>query len=1092
MTNDIRRWLMGLGLERYIDTFVDHEIDLDTVRFVSDRDLAELGVALGARRRILAAAAEVGERPRVEAVDAERRQLTLMFCDLVGSTELSQRIDPEDLRDVMRAYQDVVVGAVRTFGGHVANYLGDGILAYFGWPHADEDQAAQAVRAGLAAVSGVSGVTVGPGRRLESRVGIATGTVIVGDLVGERGRDVDAVIGTTPNLAARLEGLARSGEVVIESATLQLLGRQFDVRDLGPQLLKGFDQPVPAHVVLRERPAASRFEQSHGATLTAAVGRDAERRLLLDLWERAAGGSGQVVTIAGDAGIGKSRLVQELIDGVTAPLADVRLQCSPLHANTAFFPISQRLSRAARFAVGDDGPTRLDKLARLLAFDGPIDVDELALIAGLLSIDAPRPAWIGVLAPLELRRRTSEALINQVVTMCRSAPMVLTVEDMHWVDPSTESLLDDLIERITDAPMLLVLTHRPDYRPTRTTTRTATSVTLNRLGREQCAAIVRDVSGAEPAAELIDAIVSRSDGNPLFVEELTRTLLRAGRTADDLAATTAEIPTTLESSLMARLDQLGTAKEVAQVASVVGREFTTDLVAGLLSIPVAVLRPQLATLVELRVVHEQDDADGSQYTFRHALLQEAAYASMLHSRRRDLHLKLAEQIERRGSGPDIANPEVLARHFDLGERPALAARYFAIAGRQAAARYANDEAISHFEQALERLPPGDESTEFEIRVALGVVLIAAHGYAAASVEQNYLRAQEIDDGTLSTSDRFAVVRGLWNCYFDRGDLQRSRQLANELVELAERSGDDLLGAFSARSLGSVELMRGEIANATRLLESGRDARERSTAALDLHAFGEDPGVICEMYLGWTKTALGDVNEGLRCSEVAAQRARAGGQPIAIAFADTLRVVPLVWAGFTERARAVADALEEFTRTHRLVFWAASAQAYQGWTRIDGADAERGLRMMIAGFDAWKRTGAGLHIPTFQRIIMDGRLATGDVAGARRAGRAATHACDRSGENLHRADILRLLAACDVAAGDLVGAERLLRQAVDVASATGAGLFQLRAAEALARLLADGDRRDEAAAVLASASAQVDVETDAPVVVRARELLDALA
>ncbi len=1092
MTRDIHHWLIELGLERYTDTFVDNEIDLNAIPYVTDRDLMELGVALGARRRLLAAAAELGDRPRPDATDVERRQLTLMFCDLVGSTELSQRVDPEDLREVMRAYQDVVVGAVRRFGGHVANYLGDGILAYFGWPHADEDQAAQAVRAGLAAVAGVSEVAAGPGRTLESRVGIATGTVIVGDLVGERGRDVDAVIGKTPNLAARLEGLAASGQVVIESATRQLVGRRFDVRDLGPQPLKGFEQPVPAHVVIRERAAGSRFAVSHQGLLGAVVGRDAERRLLLDLWGRAASGSGQVVTIAGDAGIGKSRLVRELGGAVAAPHADVRLQCSPLHVNTAYFPITQRLSRAAGFAVGDDGRGRLDKLARLLDLDGPAGDDELALMAGLLSIDAPRPSSIDALAPLELRRRTSEALIEQVVRMCRSAAVVLTVEDMHWVDPSTEALLDRLIERIADEPVLLVLTHRPGYRPTATAARVATTIALNRLGRAQCAAIVRDISGTEPAGELVDAIVARSDGNPLFVEELTRTLLKADRVVDGFDGTATEIPVSLEASLMARLDQLGSAKEVAQVSSVVGREFTADLVAGLLGISDAVLRTQLVTLIELRVVQEeQHGADGPQYLFRHALLQEAAYASMLHSRRRDLHLRLAEQIERRAAGDDIASPEVLAQHFDLGERPAQAARYFAVAGRQAAARYANDEAISHFEQALDRLPSGEDATEFEIRVALGVVLIAAHGYAAASVEQNYLRAQEIEGCDLSMSERFAVARGLWNCYFDRGDLPRSMQLANDLIELTERSGDDLLEAFSTRALGSVELMRGEIARAAALLEAGREARERWSGALDLQAFGEDPGVICEMYLGWTKTAQGHVVEGLACSEVAAHRAREGGQPIAIAFADTLRLVSLVWTGYLDRARALADELEEFTRLHGLVFWAASARAYRGWTCIDGVDAGRGLRMMIDGFEAWKQTGAGLHIPTFERIIMEGRLATGDIAGARRAGRAATQACDRYGEHLHRADILRLLAACDVADGNVVAAERVLRTAIDVASVTGAGLFQLRAGEALAHLLVDLDRRDEAAGVLASASAQVDAETDAPVVVRARELLDVL-
>lgn len=1087
MAHEMEQWLGALGLERYLDTLVDNEIDLDTVPYVTDRDLADLGVALGARRRLMAAAAELRAADVADHHDVERRQLTLLFCDLVGSTELSQRLDPEDLREVMKSYQDAVVGAVTRFGGHVANYLGDGVLAYFGWPRAHEDQAAQAVRAGLAAVSSVANVALGDGRTLEGRVGIATGTVIVGDLVGERGRDVDAVIGETPNLAARLEGLAEPGHVVIESATLALLRRQFEVRDLGPQPLKGFVRPIPAHAVVRERSGESRFEQSRGASLTSLVGRDSERRLLLEKWELASAGRGQAVALAGEAGIGKSRLVRELRDVVAGDRSfGVRLQCSPLHTNTAYFPISQRLSRAAGIAAADDGRARLDKLARLLGADGSVGDHEVGLIAELLSIEAARPNLVESLTPLEIRRDASEILLGQVVSMARSGPVLLTVEDMQWADPSTEALIDDLIGQIDDVSVLLVMTRRPDdHRASRQSA--ATTIHVNRLGREQCREIVRHVSGSEPTDEMVDAIVARSDGNPLFVEELTRTLTKSDATTCDSGRSAVnEIPVSLEASLMARLDRLGPAKEVAQVASAVGREFDDELVAAVLGISDEALDAQLSTLVEFGVVEPQPDADERRHVFRHALLQEAAYASMLHSRQRDLHLRLADHIEQRRPG-DPAEPEVLARHFELADRPEPAARYFALAGRQAAARYAIDEAISHFERALSLLPPGAGSTmsEFQIRIALGVVLTAARGYAATSVEQNYLRAQEIDGVAGSTAERFAVVRGLWNCYFDRGDLPRSLRLARDLVDLAEQGDDELFSSFASRALGSVELMRGEVARATRLLELGRQARSRSSGELDLHALGEDPGVICEMYLGWTKTAEGDIRDGLACSHAASEQARSGGQPIAVAFADTLRLVALVWTGYVEQARLLAGELEEFTRAHHLVFWAASARTYRGWTL---PQPERGLEMMIAGFEAWKQTGARLHIPTFERVIMDGCLAVGDVVGARRAGGAAMQACDRFGENLHRADILRLLAACEVADGDALAAEALLREAIGVAAATGAGLFELRATDELARLLIAHGRVDAADRVLAAASAKVDADTDAPVVVRARQLL----
>lgn len=1107
MIDEIREWLDDLGLDRYVDLFAEHEIDLAALPFITDDDLQELGVALGARRQILAAAAasideapSTGDRamepPRATGRQAERRQLTLLFCDLVGSTALSQRIDPEEFRDVMRNYQDAVSGAVTRYGGHVANYLGDGVLAYFGWPQAYEDQAERAVRAGLEAIAAVEAAPSRHGRSLESRVGIATGRVVVGDLVGELGRDTDAVSGESPNLAARLEGIAKSGQVVIEDVTRRLIGRSFTLEDLGPQDLKGFDDPLQVWAVSGETGIGSRFDASQGGALAPFVGRETERQLLIERWRLAAMGAGQLVRVSGEAGIGKSRIVRSIRDHIANdPHDPLRYQCSPYHTNSAFYPIIQRIERDARFASDDADDTKLDKLERLLA-ESAKPVDEVApYVAMLLSLPWADRYGECDLNPQTIRDRTLDALISHVLALSQQRPVLFIVEDMHWVDPSTEALLGALVDRLTDSSVLVVVTHRPGYEPPWRNETNHLTVALNRLSRTQCAEIVRQIGGRSISDSMADGIVARADGMPLFVEELTRTVLASSDvSASDSDATPAGIPESLQDSLMERLDRLGGAKEVAQIGSAIGRDFSYAIAAAVAGVPEPVLQQQLRDLVESGLVVELHVSNDLHYGFRHALVQEAAHASMLLSRQRDLHLEIAQALIEITPDTAESQPEVLARHFDQAARFEEAVRYFDLAGRKASAAFANPEAIAHFGTALERLAAVPnwseqerERVEFRLRTALGIALISVKGYAAQQVQDNYLRALSIADAEGATDAKFAVSRGLWNCYFDRGDLSRSRDLSAELLELAEASGNDLLLAFTHRAAGSVQLMMGDVTSADALFERGLSARGRWKGDVDLLAFGEDPGLTCGQYLSWTKTARGHIEAGLQHGDVAADAARESGHPISIAFAETFRVAALGWAGEFKRAQPLAEEVERFCVEHRLVFWAASARMYRGWVMAHLGDADHGLVLMREGLAQWRGTGAGLHIPTFEMAIMEGCILAGRYGEARQARDNALRACSVLGENLYLGTIIRLSGLEMAQTGDVERAIEMFQQSIEQSNRNGAGLFELRAAIDLAELLRTQHRQGEAAETLARSLAKVDSQSAVSIVSEAKQL-----
>ena len=742
--SELADWLKRHGLENLAGSMEENDIDIDLLPDLTEQDLKDLGLSIGQRRRLQKALAkENDERPpppgdgnEVAATDptgastgprdvAERRYLTVLFCDLVGSTELSRRLDPEEIRDLMRAYQDAVAGVITRYGGYVAKYLGDGVLAYFGWPVAFEDQAERAVRAGLGLGGAVSTITASDGTILAVRAGIASGEVVVGDLVSATGTETGAVSGDTPNLAARMQAAAEPGEVLITEETRRLLGSAFEVESRDGLKLKGFDDAHVGYLVSQERLVESRFEALRGSSLSSLVGRMQEVALLRERWAEARSGQGAVVLLSGEAGIGKSRLVEALVqeaDGNDGQV--VRLQCSPYFVDSAFHPLVERIRQRADLVPGEPLASQLDKLRAVLPQEDS-DLDAaLGVYARLLSIDiesddGPTTEERG---PAQIKELTLKVLVEGLVQRACQKPLLLVVEDAHWVDPSSLEFLERLVPIIAELPMQMVVTHRPEWSSDwGDLFGHVTPLTLGRLNRDQIAELIEGLFGDRPPERLIDDISQKTDGVPLFIEEFCQAISDQGgrETAEEIT-----VPTSLQSSLMARLDRLPpAAKSLALVASVIGREFDAGLLEEVAGISASALSDGLAALRQMQVIFASGNSSGT-FVFRHALIQDTAYQSLLSKRRREYHAAVARALEHHH--PDILGrePELVARHYHLAGEETAALPLWTRAAKRALSRSAAFEAVSHARQVF-RIAKESGQGEAEARFVLGKSLESA-------------------------------------------------------------------------------------------------------------------------------------------------------------------------------------------------------------------------------------------------------------------------------------------------------------------------------------------------------------------------------
>ncbi len=710
-TDDPGCWLDSLGLGQYKDVFARNDVTLDVLPQLTEEDLKALGLSLGHRRKVLAALAGGRQAPvAIQRPEAERRHLTLMFCDLVGSTALSERLDPEDLKQLISSYQDACAGAIARFEGVITRFMGDGILAYFGFPQAHEDDAERAVRAGLHVVEAVQRLATAEGAPLQVRIGIATGPVVVGDIIGERTSELQAVVGETPNLAARLQSLAAPNGIVISQVTRRLVEGLFVLEDMGRHDLKGFTAPLPAWTVQSEKPAETRFDAARSATLTAFIGRDHEIALLLDRWEQAVRGEGQIVLLSGEPGIGKSRIVQDLRERIGAddPIR-LRYQCSPYHANSALYPVIRQLEHAAGFSPALSPADRLQKLTALLSRTAGDTERILPYFCSLLSISTGNRASQLDLSPQQSKERILDALIGQLTLAACKAPVLLVFEDAQWMDPTTLELLGRTIGMVPELRTLAIVTYRPDFVAPWGTYPNTTSLTLNRLNRRQCAAIITQIAGGKALPrELTEQIVTKADGVPLFLEELTKTVLESGllkRSGDryelDGPLPPLAIPATLHDSLTARLDRLSPVKEVAQIGATIGREFSYELLRAVASSPEAELQDALIQLVNSEMIFARGSAPEATYTFKHALVRDAAYSTLLRAKRQQIHARIARVIEARYPAIAETQPELLAHHLtEAGLLPG-AIVYWHGAGERSMRRSANVEAAAQLARGIE-------------------------------------------------------------------------------------------------------------------------------------------------------------------------------------------------------------------------------------------------------------------------------------------------------------------------------------------------------------------------------------------------------
>jgi class 3 adenylate cyclase/predicted ATPase len=1030
-----------------------------------------------------------------------------MFCDLVGSTALSAQLDPEDLRDVIAAYHKCVSEVIGRYEGSVAKYMGDGVLVYFGYPQAHEDDAERAVRSGLDIVSAVATLEPREGRALRVRIGIATGLVVVGDLIGEGAAREEVVVGETPNLAARLQALAPPGSILLSEKTQRLLGGLFEVADLGRCDLKGFAHPSRVFQVLREGHSESRFEALHPTGLLPLVGREQELAVLLDRWERAAEGEGQVVLLTGEAGIGKSRLVRALREQLIGLYTSLSHYGSQQYTNTALHPVVSLLERTAGFTRDDRLDQKLEKLEALLA-QAVDDIDEAkVLIAALLGIRATGRYPPLDLTPERLKERTVAVLLDQLEGLARKQPVLAVYEDAQWFDPSTLELLDRVVERIERLPVLVLVTSRPGLTLPWTGSVHVTQLSLARLRRRDGVALIERVLGGKALPkEVMDQIVAKTDGVPLFVEELTKAVLESGllvETGDrfELAESLAPlaIPATLQDSLMARLDRLASVKEVAQVGAVIGREFSQELLAAIIMMPEPELAQALDRLIRGEIIFRRGVPPNASYVFKHALVQDAAYQSLLKSRRQQLHARLAEIIAQRF--PILANsqPQILAHHLTEAGLLNAASEAWARVGTAALDRAAMKEAAVALERALELLHQLPQCTERNRRELdwlgkLGVALINTKGPASVEVGEVQKRAADLAADLGDSVGLFRARWMLWRTTNARAEINAAIVIAQELLEQANREANADFAVQAHHALWSSHLYRGDLQETCAHVDSAMGLYDFARHGSDAMTYGGHDPRECGLTLsGNALFLLGHPERALQANRAGLEHALTIGHPQVVAHALNWGLHLLQLLGEVDEMADRIDRLVDLAEQHGLAIYYPEARILEAWLRIVRDRESEAAKVMHEYFDRRVEMGTAFVQTYFLMVISDAHLRLGQVEAAMAAARDGLSRAQRTGERLCVAELHRLMAACHLAgSGNGPGAaEVTLQAALGDARQQGAHMWELRAACDLARLWAEGGERQKAQELLAPIYGWFTEGFGTPSLKAAKALLDGL-
>jgi class 3 adenylate cyclase/predicted ATPase len=1008
----------------------------------------------------------------LENREPEVRQITVMFCDLIGSTELSEKLDPEDLRTLIDAYRKVCGAAINRYDGQVASYAGDGVMAFFGWPRAHEDDAVRAVHAALAILSEITNI---PGPvTLSSRLGICSGRVVVGQTSGPGG-SMEAV-GETPNIAARLQTLAAPNTLLVSDSTQRLASGAFDFQDLGFRELKGITKPLRVYRVLSAKHSATRFEAAHVSSLCPLVGRSTELNLLLDRWQKIKEADGQVVLLSGIPGVGKSRLIHELKSNIqNEPHFLLNYQCSPYHSQSAFFPVIEQIEIATQLTAANTDADKFSKVKAYLSslMDDP--AESASLIARLLSISIEDQSGLSTLTPQQIKNRTVDKLLEMILSLSAKRPTLCIFEDVHWIDPSTLELLDLAISRIDRARILLVVSHRPEFRHTWSTRATVHSLT--RLSRSEVTRMIKELlREGSLSQQILDQIIEKADGVPLFIEELTTSVISTPKqnrqqindSVEPTPLGAAKVPETLHDALMERLDRVAHGRRLAQVAAVIGREFSYDLLSAASRTDETDLHSALSQLEEADVIYRTGVSPSVRFAFKHVLLRDAVYNSLLRGKRREIHADIAAVLETHFHEAVENRPEILAYHYSQAGNNELAIRCWRESGRRALANSANVEAIGHFRNALQLLKalpdtPQRNKEEIEIQLALGIPLIAVQGYPAAETREAFSRARMLCLNLDSPPEYFQALFGLWGHSWMGGKNDDSLAMANEFLAKSREKSDSILSMVAHRVMGSTLLTIGEFENSRghfeKSIELSKTGRRQSVYAL----YMVEPQVASLLLLSWDLWFLGYPDQSLARVSEALALARDFAQPYSIAFAHYMTSVVHLLRGDPARALESAERSLEMSREQRFSLYVLLSTISRGRALGELGRLQEAVTEIQTGIVEGRRTGVGFMLPMMYSWLADVHAQSGDnetaVSIVEQTLRDISDATGRSWEaELHRQRAGILLA---LNPSKITEAELYFKKAIEVARRQNSKSMELRAATSLAKLWRQHERIDEA-------------------------------
>ncbi|AXT29021.1 guanylate cyclase (plasmid) [Ruegeria sp. AD91A] len=996
---DTKDWLARHGLSKYVDAFSRHEIEPGDLSELSDDDLVTIGLPLGPRRRFLKAMREENQGPaatqrasQVPNIVAERRQLTVMFIDLVGSTAISQKLDPEDLAEVLRLFKETCAAAVAAFDGHIASYYGDGIMVFFGFPHAHEDDPERAIHAGLRIIREIPEIRTHA--HLEVRIGIATGLVVVGDLRGEKMFEDGTAMGETPNLAARLQSMADPGTMIVAPTTQELAGEAFEYVRRGTFQLKGFAKEVEAWQVTGTRQTVSRFLAADDARMSSLVGRTQEHETLQSKWRLACQGHGQVVSVSGEAGIGKSRLIEELRRKIPGPdHQQLRFQCSPFHDASALYPIIRQLENAAELRANDGADQKLEKISSIL---GDPSEGSLKLAATLLSVPFEDRLGPLDLTPEQIMKQTLEMLVNHMINSAQETPTLLLFEDAHWIDPTTKTLLDRLVNRIGDARLLMVMSYRTGFDPGWPQSHNLMHVALQQLDFVQVKEIVNDIAkGKTVPDEVYHLIAARSNGVPLFVEEVTKDLLesdllteRADAYTLDRSTPSPPVPKTLHDALMARLDRLSSAKEVAQIGAVIGPQFSYPMIASVSRFNERALRSGLDSLVDAGIVIVSASEPEETFSYRHALIRDTAYNSLLKRERRTLHARVVEALNSSSLHDNFAEPEILAHHYTMADMPDEAIEQWYQAGQRAVERSAGIEAATQLGRAIALLKQQDDSVdrdrkETKIQTLRAGVLRSTAGIAADETGAVYARIRDLCNRLGETEQLFPVLNGLYAYHLVRGEYDLAKDVAAQLLELANLTEETHHTMIAHRAMGAVLLHIGHQDTAYDHLWQALHLYDPQQHSRLAYVYGTDHAAITSCFLSITVWLRGEPDRALEIQHQAVATAQELDHAHSLAQTLTYLCMLHLLRREPEQVYDVAARLEELATKHTFPFMKLTANVWRCWADAQITPGPETIRAMREASEAWWASGAGNYKPVFLTALAEASLTAGEPMAAQR-------------------------------------------------------------------------------------------------------------